>query len=126
MSYEKQTWQTGDIITAVKLNHIEDGIGENMTIINATQSNADGVAAIILDKTYNEIVAISNTIIIRYSDLSDSSYEEYEDTMVYDRRIGFNPDNSKYLIQLYTGGNRVSGLYECLSENDYPYKKLGN
>lgn len=26
MSYEKQTWQTGDIITAEKLNHIEDGI----------------------------------------------------------------------------------------------------
>ena len=125
MSYEKQTWQTGDTITAEKLNHIEDGIGENMTVINATVSNVDGKAAIILDKTYNEIVAISNTIIIRYSDLSDS-HEEYEDTLVYGRRMGFNPDNSKYLIQLYTGGNRVRGLYECLSENDYPYQKLGN
>ena len=26
MAYEKQTWETGDIITADKLNHIEDGI----------------------------------------------------------------------------------------------------
>lgn len=26
MSYEKQTWQTGDVITAEKLNHMEDGI----------------------------------------------------------------------------------------------------
>lgn len=26
MSYTKQTWATGDIITASKLNHIEDGI----------------------------------------------------------------------------------------------------
>lgn len=26
MAYEKQTWQTGDIITAPKLNHMEDGI----------------------------------------------------------------------------------------------------
>ena len=26
MSYTKQTWQTGDIITAEKLNHMEDGI----------------------------------------------------------------------------------------------------
>lgn len=26
MSYEKQTWTTGDIITAEKLNHIENGI----------------------------------------------------------------------------------------------------
>ena len=29
MSYEKQTWQNGDIITAEKLNHMEDGIGES-------------------------------------------------------------------------------------------------
>lgn len=26
MSYEKQTWATGDVISAEKLNHIEDGI----------------------------------------------------------------------------------------------------
>ena len=26
MSYEKQTWETGDVITAVKLNHIESGV----------------------------------------------------------------------------------------------------
>ena len=26
MSYTKQTWNTGDIITAQKLNHMEDGI----------------------------------------------------------------------------------------------------
>lgn len=26
MSYTKQTWYTGDIITADKLNHMEDGI----------------------------------------------------------------------------------------------------
>ena len=28
MAYEKQTWTTGDVITANKLNHIEDGIAE--------------------------------------------------------------------------------------------------
>lgn len=27
MSYEKQTWVTGETITAEKLNHMEDGIG---------------------------------------------------------------------------------------------------
>ena len=26
MSYEKQTWTTGDVITADKMNHMEDGI----------------------------------------------------------------------------------------------------
>lgn len=28
MSYEKQNWQNGDIITAEKLNHIEEGVYE--------------------------------------------------------------------------------------------------
>lgn len=30
MAYETQTWQTGDTITAAKLNHMEDGIGNSM------------------------------------------------------------------------------------------------
>ena len=29
MSYDKQTWQTGDVITANKLNHMEDGIASS-------------------------------------------------------------------------------------------------
>lgn len=29
MNYEKQTWQTGDIVTSAKLNHMEDGIAES-------------------------------------------------------------------------------------------------
>ena len=28
MSYEKQTWETGDIVTSAKLNHMEDGIAD--------------------------------------------------------------------------------------------------
>ena len=29
MSYEKQTWASGDVITAEKLNHIEGGVANN-------------------------------------------------------------------------------------------------
>lgn len=29
MAYEKQTWQCGDVVTADKLNHIEDGIANS-------------------------------------------------------------------------------------------------
>lgn len=29
MSYEKHTWQTGETITAEKLNNLEDGIASN-------------------------------------------------------------------------------------------------
>lgn len=51
MSYEKQTWTTGEVITAEKLNHMEDGIGSCVMVATATE---DG-EFIVLDKTYNEI-----------------------------------------------------------------------
>ena len=34
MSYEKKEWQTGEVITAEKLNHIENGINSNIFIVN--------------------------------------------------------------------------------------------
>ena len=33
MSYEKQTWVTGETITAEKLNHMEDGIMESGGVV---------------------------------------------------------------------------------------------
>lgn len=62
MAYEKQTWNTGDVITAEKLNHIETGIeneqvgpqgnpgtaGTNATITSAsaTVDNTSGTPAV--------------------------------------------------------------------------------
>lgn len=54
MSYSKQTWADGDIITANKLNHIEDGIadsGSELCLINVSYNNDE----LIIDKTYEEI-----------------------------------------------------------------------
>ena len=60
MAYTKQTWNNGDIITADKLNHIEDGIAEGgsggggVFVVHRTNNN-------ILDKTWQEIdTAIRN------------------------------------------------------------------
>lgn len=40
MAYEKQTWQTGDVITQEKLNHMEDGIGKTgVSIIKIFESD---------------------------------------------------------------------------------------
>ena len=56
MSYTKQTWQTGDIITADKLNHIEDGIGNGAgnLVPTFTIQNENTVTC---DKTYEEVLA---------------------------------------------------------------------
>lgn len=53
MSYEKNTWNKGDVITANKLNHMEDGIadGGGMLIAHGTISGN----TVTLDHTWQEI-----------------------------------------------------------------------
>lgn len=52
MSYEKETWATGDTITAAKLNNMEDGIANvDPFIITMTE---EGVV-VSSDKTWREI-----------------------------------------------------------------------
>lgn len=67
MAYEKQTWTNGDLITAEKLNHIEDGItqGGALTVIETVTEDSHGNEVRTLDKTYNEI-ASADTVRIRY------------------------------------------------------------
>ena len=43
MSYTKQTWQTGDTITAAKLNHMEDGIAAGGGGADLIIKDIDGV-----------------------------------------------------------------------------------
>ena len=43
MSYTKQTWNTGDTITAEKLNHMEDGIGSGGTAYDLVINTAGNV-----------------------------------------------------------------------------------
>ncbi len=60
MAYEKQTWTKGDLITAEKLNHIEDGISQSggaLTVIETVTEDAHGNEVRTLDKTYNEIAS---------------------------------------------------------------------
>ena len=40
--YEKHTWETGEVITAEKLNNIEEGIDESVVIFSSTFSGSSG------------------------------------------------------------------------------------
>lgn len=76
MSYEKQTWVTGDVITAAKLNHMENGIessngGAFVITVTATEEEVGGeyVTTYSSDKTLEEIksaYASSPAIICKY------------------------------------------------------------
>ena len=51
MSYEKQTWQTGDTVTSAKLNHMEDGIASAGGGGVLVATDTDGA----LNKTWQEM-----------------------------------------------------------------------
>ena len=69
MSYEKNIWKTGDIVTSEKLNHIEQGIeaggssggGGGMFIISTTDYDEEEGTWSKIDKNFQEIqTAIDN------------------------------------------------------------------
>ena len=50
MAYTKNTWETGDIVSSQKLNHMEDGIAGAYEVMVINEST-DGI----FDKTWQEI-----------------------------------------------------------------------
>ena len=60
MSYEKQTWTNGEVITAEKMNHLENGVaegGDGDGIFWVNFSQTPGSSTIVCDKTYEDIEA---------------------------------------------------------------------
>ena len=55
MSYVKQTWQTGDVVTSAKLNHMEDGIAAGGGSGGGVLVVGMDTTTFTLDKTWQEI-----------------------------------------------------------------------
>lgn len=54
MAYEKHTWETGEMITAEKLNNIEDGCNDTkQLIVHLTEQT--GAWSFTIDKTYDDV-----------------------------------------------------------------------
>lgn len=135
MSYEKQTWANGDIITANKLNHIEDGIenSEKNTLIVNVDATQNPITA---DKTYDELLSalqngVAITAIVKNSEYDvdyDMDYTYYYNmsNAYYDSatlRIDFfnyiigeasnnNIGITKYLLQI----TRQNDIYWYINE----------
>lgn len=61
MSYEKQTWQTGDVVTSAKLNHMEDGIAAGGDVFVVHYDGGTSTS----DKSLSEIMsAISDGYVV--------------------------------------------------------------
>lgn len=56
MAYEKQNWNTGETITADKLNHMEDGIASGgVMVVQTTGELVEGAYHITMQNTWQEI-----------------------------------------------------------------------
>lgn len=67
MAYTPTTWATGDVITATKLNNMEQGIANAGGAVQVGYTFEDGT--ITLDKTWQEIndgMAAGNTYVIAF------------------------------------------------------------
>lgn len=102
MSYEKQNWKNGDVITETKLNHMEDGIatGGGVLVVGGT---IDG-NTMTLDKTWQEIhdagtvVLIfefdANTQVSNWLTIVDYTDGEYGCTFIGSNQLTFTTDSA--------------------------------
>lgn len=110
MSYEKQTWVNGDVITDDKLNHMEDGIanaGGGGLLITATYDS--GTNKTVMDKTWKEIKDAMNAGIpcTVYEDNGETEQNWYPVGMLSD-------NNGTYSVKVDTY------IYYATTPDDYP------
>lgn len=117
MGYEKQTWQTGDVITANKMNHMEDGIagvGGSVLVVRATNDTDN--SQYILDTTWRQIynAFLSNGCVVLADPVSNG--EQYKTI----EELFFYPNDSQYTV-IFLGDS-----YTTNSENGYPTYYYGD
>ena len=116
MSYEKNEWQTGDTITATKLNHMEDGI-------------AGGGGVLVVNSVYDE-QADTTTLDKTWQQIHDADYCILK--VIYDKETDYSPviavaetPFNKYKVTAInlTEQPFASIDFECDTADDYPVRQ---
>lgn len=120
MAYQKQTWITGETITADKLNHMEDGIGNNLEgnnwlTINIVKDNPED-DTMRLDKTAGQIIAAYPYVLI-YNEQTQYNCTEYFINFIkyYIYKPWADINNGEYV---YEFGSEYH--WSCNSLSEYP------
>lgn len=110
MSYDKNTWQTGDVITANKLNHMEDGIagagGGGVLALTEDEHNT-------LDHTWQEIADATFAVL---------NYEDGDGMTIVLTKAVYGENAGQYGIG-FVGGSYMPDaprFYIASSVNGYP------
>ena len=121
MSYEKTTWETGDIVTAEKLNNIENGIenaGGGSTFVVNVEFEVSGLTC---DKTWAEILnAGTNGESIIFVLKGTNEVQYFYPSHIF-------KDGKDFIVATVSvdnnGVNRF--VFSTNSENGYPYWGVG-
>ena len=108
MSYTKQTWATGDVITTDKMNHMEDGIASN-------ESSSNTLVVTVIDDSEQERSVL------------DKTWQEIYDAFSTRNVVLVQEGLKRSLMQIYmvTGSSYVAEFYNDFifyadTANDYP------
>jgi hypothetical protein len=65
--YEKQTWVTGDVVTADRLNHMEDGISGGVLVVHVRMDyTRGGEPTYTVDVPYADVMSVIETNPVLY------------------------------------------------------------
>ena len=111
MSYTPTTQETGDTITAEKLNNMEQGIANASSSSILVVTDTEGV----LDKTWQELFNASFAVIDTVSDSDSAFIIHVIDAIVSVAYVEANAQGEQYRITTADGN-----IYYAASANDYP------
>ena len=128
MSYQPTNWKNGDVITADKLNHMEDGIvdgSDGNSVFNVSKIYDEQIGAIVFDKTWQEIYDASKNgaLVVVLNDVEETNYmfsgKEIVCTIVYQAHTV--PEYILYTTSI-DGGRQTTTIYGCDSSADFPHE----
>lgn len=112
MSYEKQTWAKGDIVTSAKLNYMEDGIAGGSGVLVVDSVHDEQTEETKLDKTWQEIHDATLSVIIGDSPMGK--------VYIYINAVGTMKGNYNVTAAVLSDDTVQSLNYVCNSADDYP------
>ena len=123
MAYEKHTWETGEVITAEKLNNLEDGCGNSggtliVTFTPSSENPREGTS----DKSVDEIVEALNAGKVVLGIFRQGSQEEmYVDMLAPLSMVGNEGGTLKaaFTLTVASAADVVQYITFMLSGNSY-------
>lgn len=129
MAYEPTNWKSGDVVTAAKLNKIEQGIYGSVFIVHLTEGQEGTVADATIQEIYDAAITGCLVRATYFNGVPiDPDEVFYGDSSLFLSTMGYNPEVGYGAV--FVGVNQSMQLYVLTlaaeNMNDYPTVIEGN